>query len=217
MRKPVASLSGVLIEPPNYRPGVLIDSAGDAASASGADALSISSAICSCAAAAAASCSFTQGAVAPQGAFGFVLPLHDDRPRTSVPITTPNTLSDLAKYDRSHYAMWLLILARSIAVLALCERAGLHVGFGPLTVSDAAPPRPAAPAHPRHAPGSLDPVAGAPTGNKCTGKAHIREVDRDRLAEHPSRPREVSSPSRRRRHGSIVAQMARKWCPLALC
>ena len=90
---------------------------------------------------------------------------------------------------RSRYRMWPCPDPRRRLILAHLEYAASRFGLG-----DRAPPR-----------------------NKGAGEAHVRDVDGDRLTEHPSRPREVSSPSRRRRHGSIVAQTAGKWCPLALC
>jgi hypothetical protein len=61
--------NGDLVEPPDYRPGVSLESAevlscDDTASASGSDALSISSAICSCRAMTSSSCSFNRRVVA---------------------------------------------------------------------------------------------------------------------------------------------------------
>src|SRR5438552_5904275 len=50
-------------------------------------------------------------------------------------------------------------------------------------------------AHPERSFGGLDLVANAPAGDKRAGERGITEVDRDRIVQHPARPRRRHRPA----------------------
>src|SRR5262249_52017317 len=107
----------------------------------------------------------------PPGAFGLVPLLHDGRPRISVPmITTPNTFSNAATPVGgvgSRRPVQPCPDPRRRLILTHLENAAGHLGFRP----------------------------DAPSGNECTGKRRIREINRDRVVQHPAHSRRRHRPA----------------------
>ena len=123
----------------------------------------------------------------PPGAFGLVPLLHDGRPRIFVPmITTPHTFSNAATPVGgvgSRRPVQPCPDPRRRLILAHLEHAAGRLGLG------------------RH----------APPGHKGAGERRIREMNRDRVVQHPAH-------SRRRHRPAIGAVAVDGWgtIPFAL-
>ena len=117
----------------------------------------------------------------PPGAFGRVPPLHDDRPRISVPIATPRT--------HSQYRQHPVGGIRSLPTPALSGRHGV--------LSSPAPTRGAGSSSRtwKHAAGHLDLGPDAPPGNEGARERRIREIDRDRVVQDPAYSRGRQRPA----------------------